>query len=59
MNKWVKILIIAIVAIFIGLIVWYILPSRPIEDYKTRDARIKSITKMVELCASDIMKKWL
>lgn len=54
MNKWVKILIIAIVAIFIGLIVWYILPSRPIEDYKTRDARIKSITKMVELCASDI-----
>ena len=54
MIKWSKILITAIGAIIIILLLWHTLPSRPIEDYKTRDARIKSITKMVELCTSDI-----
>lgn len=54
MGRLIKFIIILAVAATAGLIIWLTLPSRPIDGYKTRDSRIKSISRMVELCTSDI-----
>lgn len=54
MSKWTKLIIILLVAAAAGFLIWITLPSRPVEGYKTRDSRIKSISRMVDLCTSDI-----
>lgn len=54
MNKWIKIIIAVTVIAMVAFIAWTLRPSAPTPEYKTNEARIKSITRMVELCTSDI-----
>lgn len=54
MKKRFNILILIVALIAIVALIWVVRPSKSVVDYKTRDARIKSITNMVELCSADI-----
>lgn len=51
---WIKTaLVLAVVAALCG-VVWHLRQANPVRDYKTRAARIKSITQMVNLCTTEI-----
>lgn len=52
--RWIKILTILLAMVAIGYILWLLIPAGENADYKTREARIKSISRMVELCTTDI-----
>ncbi len=55
MKKWIRLIVIlAIVALAVMVVVMIASPDTDKSDYKTRAARIKSISQMVDLCTADI-----
>lgn len=54
MRTKIRIIISIIIFIAGGFVAWLLLRPEPSPQYSTREARVKSITKMVELCSADI-----
>ena len=54
MKTQIRIIILLIIFIAGGITAWLLLRPEPATEYSTREARVKSITKMVELCSADI-----
>lgn len=52
--KWIRVLIVVAALIAVGYIVWWCTRTPENLTYKTRPAKVKAISNMVELCTADI-----
>ena len=54
MKRWIKALAAILAAVILGYVIWYFTREEAPRDYSTREATIKQIESMVDLCTLDI-----
>lgn len=54
MLKWIRIMVVLMAAATVGFVLWYCNRIEERDDFSTREAKVKQIEQMIDLCALDL-----